>query len=422
MTDAKNDHGARPAHHVEPGHGAEPEGAGPGDPGPGDDLPASPDRPALQGADPQEPDPHGPLYYLCRNLARMVWQYPAARTAVKVLPVVGLVALYLLRFLLYPVFVAVRQRSPTIVGVALALLIIGLTRRFAPRRRWLTLGSMLLAAGVCLVLLLAPVDIVRELSLYVAYNAVDRRPLTRLPLTIKERVYPLTMVDRIVEDRLTGSHYDVSKFEMMRHQNRLYWTAQKTPVGLVNRASLEDVQGVVRVDAGSVAFEMKHFDVKFAHGRDMPLMKDLVHYALPRELSLVDLFDKQIDSHDVTYIQTDGGDWVQVVALIDWDGIFPFTYPRFGGVFVVPERDKGSIRLYRPEEIEKVPFLKDQNLLPEAISDFYAEAWKFNQGFWGWFRRRGITKITQIPEDTNPQPFTVYFKDVAGQEGMFQFY
>jgi hypothetical protein len=382
----------------------------------GDRVPAG-DGEAAAGA----PE-HGPLYYVCRNLGRILWSYRAVRGAVRASPFVLLPSFWLGRAFLQPYLVALRRSSPQLVALALSVVVVAAAVRLGRGRPGLARGIAVLVAAAWIGLVVLPVDPFREMSLYAGYRSLDRRVLARLPLTDDERVYPLAMIARIVGDRLTESHFTVSRFELMRRGRELYWVAQKTPSGNVNRLSLEPIPGLIQVPASATSVDIRHIEARFAYGRDVMWFQELARYVLPRRLSFVDLFDKEIDPDDVTYMIDDSGNWVQVVAVIDWDGVFPAVVPRFAGVFVCPQEGRGDIQFLAPDRIAAAPFLQKQNLLPEVVSSFYAEAWKFNQGLSGWLRNRGVTKITTVPEDANQQPFTVHFRDVDGNDGLYQFF
>jgi hypothetical protein len=383
-----------------------------------DSGPQTPDS-GLQTPD-SEPE-HGPLYYLFRNVFRMFWKHKAIRVAVQASPFVLMAALYLGRAFANPKLVVLRQHSPMLITILFTGIVMALPwtlRSLKGLRKVVTVAVI----AMWIVLWALPFDPFRELSLYYGHTLLDKRPLEKLPLTDNERIYPLSLVKRIVEDRMTQSHVSIAPFEMLREKEELSWVAQKTPAGAINQMTLEEVSGLVKVAASSVTVNIEHIPVKFPYGRDLFFLQDLNRYLLPRKLGFLDIFDKQIDQDDVTFVKDDKGKWVAVVSVIDWDGLFPFCIPRFGGVFVCPQKGEGDIRYYSPEEIAQTPHLRDQNLLPEDISSFYAEGWKFNQGFMAWVRNRGVTKITTIPEDTAQQPFSVFFRGVEGRDGLFQFF
>lgn len=373
------------------------------------------ERPILLGS------PARGLRYLAPNLARAIWKRRAGRVAILSSIVTLSAGLYVLRSLLYPLLIALRPHTPVIVGLLLTtVVVIVLGRALAGRRRVFWGVTSLLALAWALLLGL-PFNVPRELSRWYGFTMLEKIELTELPLTARERVLPLSMIEGIAIDRATGSDLRIEQFKLIDYDGALYWIAPETPVGLVDRLTLREIRGLVRMEASTMDVEAKHFDVDFAYGRGLLRPRDLLRTTLPNRLGLLDLFDKEIEQ-EVRYVQINVDTFVQVVALTDWEGLFPFAIPTFGGVFVINAHGEQDIRFYTPAEIASVPYLQGQNLLPEKVSHFYAESWTYNQGLWGWLRNRGRTEITQIPEDTNPQPFTVYFRDVRGEEGLYQFY
>lgn len=362
---------------------------------------------------------HGVLYYVVRNLGRKARASRLGRALALLAGGLGLLGLYLARSLANPYLVAVRRQSPALVlAMGCALLVVA-TRRRGPALR---LGGLGLVLATWLGILAYPGSFFRDLSRYGAWRSMERHELARLPVTDHERIYPLSLVGRIVEDRTSQSEIAVSPFEMQLRGETLYWVAQKTPVGRVAHLTLEDVGGLVQVEASSVEVKIQHHEVDFPYGRDVALVKDLGRFVLPRQLGLLDSFDKELDREDLSFHQDAEGRWVMVMAVVDWDGVFPYCVPRFGGVFVCPQEGQGEVRWVAPEEIPELSWLREQNLVPEGVSQFYAEAWAFQRGLWGWASNEGVTKITSIPEDTAQQPFAVFFRDVAGRDGIFQFF
>lgn len=366
-------------------------------------------------------DEHGPLFYLFRNLGRKIWARPILRKVVCFGPFVLLIVIYCASAFSNPVMVSLRKQSPAIITGLMSLALVAAVQSYVSRawpRRLVTLCVVAFWVGVAA----SPYSFFYNVSLYGAFLSIDRHELAKLPVTTHERIFPLSLVNRIVEDRLTQSHFTISPFEIMQDKGQLYWVAQKTPSGVIDKATLKDVTGLVSVGASNINVEIEHHKVDFPYGRDLFILKDLGHYVLPHKLGFVDIFDKELDRDDVTYMRDDKGQWVMVMAVIDWDGLWPFCIPKFGGAYVCPQRGQGEVRLVSPEEIAQIPWLREQNLVPETLTTFYADSWKFNQGLWGWLRNQGVTKITKIPEDTAQQPFCVWVKDLGGHDGMFQFF
>ena len=50
------------------------------------------------------------------------------------------------------------------------------------------------------------------------------------------------------------------------------------------------------------------------------------------------------DPVDVSYVPDDDGQWVQIVSLIRWSGLF-FPQPEFGGVQLIRQHERGARRV-----------------------------------------------------------------------------
>src|SRR3989344_2102693 len=98
---------------------------------------------------------------------------------------------------------------------------------------------------------------------------------------------------------------------------------------------------------------------------------------------------------DVKYVKDDDGQWVQLVLLVRWKGIF-FPYPEFGGVQLIKQREWSIGKLFarfftgegvwiRPEDVPKHRFLVGQNIVPYAVSRFAANSFRFQNGFFAPF-------------------------------------
>ncbi len=131
---------------------------------------------------------------------------------------------------------------------------------------------------------------------------------------------------------------------------------------------------------------------------------------------------------DVVYIKDDRGEWVQIVSLIRWRGVF-FPQPEFGGVYVVTQMEETlwrDLKLFilgagvwvSPQDIGKYPCLRGQNILSYRVSRYIADSFRFKEGFTGPlpFYHYGDIRIPDLEADVNPQPFTVHI-NIPGREG-----
>jgi hypothetical protein len=130
---------------------------------------------------------------------------------------------------------------------------------------------------------------------------------------------------------------------------------------------------------------------------------------------------------DVKYAKDDNGEWVQLVALVRWDGIF-FPRPEFGGVQVIRQSKGGLLHWLKtiffgdgewvqPEDVAKHAYLRGQNLVPYEVGRYAAESFRFQNGFLAPLPgfHRGDVRIPDLPSDVNNQPFITFFRFAEGQ-------
>jgi hypothetical protein len=142
---------------------------------------------------------------------------------------------------------------------------------------------------------------------------------------------------------------------------------------------------------------------------------------------------------DIRYMKNDSGEWVEVVSLIRWKGLF-FPYPVFGGVQVI-EQDKidaspGEVALsviertffgkgewIAPEKIKDYPFLQGQSIVSKDVTKAVASSMKFRFGILAPIpgRHLGDVRIPEQKVNAGSQPFITYFKDSV-PEGLYHYF
>lgn len=371
--------------------------------------------------------------------------------------IIGLVSLYLTRAFWYYEVNLIRQHTPELITIFIALfllitfVLITTSVKFRVLKLFFGFLAFLQFTIICGTVFVYitmsenennPFNILNKRE---AINNVVVKELEYLPLTSKERIYPYETILKIARDKITSSSYTVEHFEMVydNNTNDLYWNAEKSPTGDINKLAT-NVTGIVSLNATSEQILKDEVQVEFNYGRKLKWFNSL-NYILPKMLSLGDYFDKTIDDN-VRLIKTNNNEWVQVVGVTDWVGVWPSTYPKFAGVFVINQKSpkydsvtllntdffvsskNPEIKFYTPEQIKDIDYLKNQNLVPTEVTKFYAESWTFKNGIFNFFvNKEELTKITKIKEEINQQPFTVYFEDVKSinsdkENGLYQFY
>jgi hypothetical protein len=357
------------------------------------------------------------LYWLCRHLATGLWRWlKRHRVLGLILLVVGALGLLVFRGWVHPLVLGLRLH---LAPVLLALLLLGGTgwcwRK--GRRTLSAVGSLVILGG--LFLFLIPRHGPREyLTLWWHYQGTPKETLATLPVTAHERVHPRNAVQTLAREGISEVH-EVSSANFVRDGEDYVWTMAIEPAFLARRL-VGTTQAVLRVRADQAALNFSRenrSDVRFITGESMLWGRNARLAALKR-LDPWRYFN--LEPTNVRYLRNDAGEWVQVVSFIRWKGWF-LPRPVFGGVMVIPQVEGatgslvnvfGGLGTYHaPGEVSRHRYLTGQNLLPEEVSRFTAESFRFSRGFLAPFPgyRLGDIRIPDVAGDHNDQPFTSYF-------------
>jgi len=268
------------------------------------------------------------------------------------------------------------------------------------------------------------------LGLYWHYNTIEKADIQILPTTDNERIQPLNSIRALSGEAMTEVE-QVSEPSFTRIKNDYYWTMAVEPSFAIRRATgrISEVIGV-SASAPSPNFSKENrSNVSFLTGENMLLSRNIITAATKR-FGLWRFFN--YEPNDVRYAQDDKGEWVQLVSLTKWKGFF-CPRPVFGGVLIIEQSSGstidwlknlvvGSGKWVRTNEISNYSFLKGQNLLPQRVSRFTANSFRFQQGFFSPMPgyHLGDIRIPDLPGDYNDQPFTAYFN--FGEEGKLYHY
>ena len=207
-------------------------------------------------------------------------------------------------------------------------------------------------------------------------------------------------------------------FKFVRDSAAYRWTMAKEPSThyWVKRLS-EGVKLVYSVPAevSSLNFSgQNQSPVNFSIGQTL-LLGEEAQVATLRCLPFYDLFTTEVG--EPRFMRDDHHQWVQVLPLIRWTGhgfwgIF-FPQPEFGGVQVIRQGDGecsffsvacaqralfGAGTTYTPEQMEKIPYLQNQNLMPKEVVMSIASSFRFQKGFMAPLPiyHNGDTRIPEI--------------------------
>ncbi len=288
-------------------------------------------------------------------------------------------------------------------------------------RKKFRLGSIIMALSLGIGIMAFPVHsgIRHYLALWWQYENHPRKELNKLPLTGFERIHPRNAVQTLAREGISDVH-EVSAPEFVRDGDDYVWTMAIEPAFAIRRLTGQ-INEVIRVPANRVALNFSGENrraVDFFTGEGMLASRN-TRNAVINSFGFWRFLN--YEPVQVRYLRNDDGEWVQMVSLVKWKGFF-LPRPVFGGVVIIPQGQgienvlKASIigagKWIPPHKISKHKFLLDQNLIPERVSRFTAQSYRFSRGFFSPMPgyHHGDIRIPDLPGDYNDQPFTGYFK------------
>lgn len=333
-------------------------------------------------------------------------------------------------------FIGIRRFGP-ITGLA-ALVLFAIYKLIAMKSR--IAGGIVVVILVVLPIVLSFVSKVKPwelygfISEYARYQTIEKIEIVSLPETGHEVMQPKISVHTIGEQELQQSE-QISSGHLIRIDTQYRWTMAKEPIPQLKyaRSRLSDgIKAVYSIPAerSSLDFADNRDSVDFAIGETL-LLGEEANIAVMRALPFLDLFNTE--TGEARFMKNDKGEWVEVIPLIKWQGAglwgFFFPQPEFGGVHVITQKEGhvpylfvtaafwqraffGAGTTYTPDEIEKIPYLTNQNLMPHDVKESIAKSFRFQNGILGPvnFSHEGDTRIPEIDGGIGSLPVTAYFK------------
>jgi len=374
---------------------------------------------------------HSKFFWLCRRLINGLGAYLKKHiyfflfffTAV-------IIAFFLLRAAIHPYVLAIRTRMfLVVVGAPIAFF----AWRMLFYGRWL---RRLLIASVCIPLFSALSfwgdEIHEYLSLYYRFISVKKVEINLLPITDFERIQPLNSVYSLAFEAMSETENPTLP-DLVRVGNEYRWTLAIEPAYPIPRLLLgvREIFSVSAISASPNFVKSNRIAVNFPVGESLLYGRNAFTAAI-RSFGIRRYLN--YEPTDVVYVTDNNGEWVEVVSLVRWRGIF-FPRPEFGGVQVIRQYKGSSVEDLRlillgvgdwipPERIQEYPFLAGQNIMSYAVSRYIANSFRFHKGFLGPLPgyHRGDIRISNRAEDVNDQPFTVFFSSISGRKGMLYHY
>ncbi len=256
-------------------------------------------------------------------------------------------------------------------------------------------------------------------SLHYRYRTTQIEVLDEMPLTHHERIQPLNSIHSLADENIHNNDAAMIP-RFVRIGEDYNWTILIEPEYFLPRyfGKVSYLFNVPATTPSPMFGADNRVDVNFDAGETL-LFSHNIKTCVIRSFGVWRFFN--YEPSDVICIKDASGEWVQVVSLIKWKGIL-CPRPEFGGVQVIRQKQFsfinslkrmlfGSGVWIRPEDISKHKYLYGQNILPYDVSTYYANSFRFQEGFFSPFPgyHRGDIRIPSLPSDMNEQPFTTYF-------------
>ncbi len=392
-----------------------------------------------EAVDVKEEKEHGWLYWMFVNIGKRSIGFWKKHKILGTL--LGFLLLYILfigRSAYQPAFIWIRRYF------LLVLLLLALALWFRRMFKRSVLKGKIISTVSFLALLAIGIFLGRQiyeyLGLYTHYKQLNKVELSALPQTDHERIQPLNSVATLVRQESLSETEAATSPRFTRRQDGSYdfsMAVGPSPKYKVQQFS-KDLYRVISVSATAPApnfsAENQH-DAKFDVG-ELLIFSRRTKNAVIRSMPIWRYFN--YEPVETYFIENDEGEFVQVTSLVKWKGLL-IPRPVFGGVTVINQLEKRSFgntvkrilfgkgKYIKPVDIGQYAYLKGQNLVPEKVSRFTANSYRFQEGFLAPIPgyHEGDIRIPVLKTDQNAMPFVAYFiwDDVNDAENkLYHFY
>lgn len=373
----------------------------------------------------------GRLYWFVRNVSKKAKAFYQRHKLVFTIVFVLLVStLFVSRAYFHPFVIAGRRYVfAAVILIPLVLLLAWqLKKRDVRGKVFVGCVGVLLFAGIGY----AVRDVHHYVELYIRYLSLNRVDLATLPVSAYERIQPRNSIFSLAHEVMTESESPLEP-DFVRVGDEYRWTMAIEPAYPISRV----VSGVKELYNVSATAPSPSFAKEHRLPVDFQVSENLL-YGRNSHINTIRTFGLwrflNYEPADVIYFPDEQGEWVQVVSLVRWRGLF-FPRPEFGGVQLIRQEPYTIINSLRrmfigsgewvsPEEITKHSFLKGQNTLSYVVSRHIANSFRFQNGFFAPlpFYHVGDIRIPDMAVDVNDQPFTGYFILPGEKEGKLYHY
>lgn len=372
---------------------------------------------------------HGALYWLAvHSYAGLKHRYQTHRLKLIVTFIVLVFVCFFARAFVQPYVLLMRIYS---VEVVLTIAVLWLLTKFSRHMGKKSWAAVVVILGVIISTSFLSWTPHSYMTLYLQHKSLSQTALAEIPETDYERVQPLSSI-RVFANQITTNNVSPTEPYNVWVDGDSRWTMGVEPSYFWGRlfGTITEVLCVSATDSSPDFSKENRHAVNFQVGENMYLGKN-AHVCAVKTFGIGRFLS--YEPADVRYLKDDGGNWVQVISLVKWEGFF-FPQPTFGGVHVIPQSEGGLLHFLKtlcvgdgefipPEAISQHSYLCGQNLVPFQVSRHVAQSFRFHKGFiaplWGYHQHDLC--IPDLPGDYNDQPFTTYFR--TGDSGkLYQYF
>jgi|GEM_PF-289054 len=382
---------------------------------------------------------HNALYWIFHNTGKsMKGFFKRNKLLSIVLLLVLALALFLMRSSIQPGVVFLRRYF--LLFVIFAVITYFLLRNWPRKTVAQKFGRAGVILGLFAVLYFFGRPVYEYVGLSIHYNKIEKVELNELPETFNERIQPLNAIRTLTNQELLSETESATDPKFIRRKDGSYSFSMAlgpSPKYKVQQVS-KDMEKVIAVSATSPAPDFSagsqhdaHFDIG-----EFLVFSRRTDIAAVKSLNFLQYWN--YEPADVRFIEDDNGNWVQVVSLVKWKGLF-IPRPVFGGVIVIEQNDIedfatvskrvlfGRGKFISADDIEDHEFLRGQNIIPIKVSEWIAKSFRFQEGFFAPMPgyHEGDIRIPKLKSDQNAMPFIAFFqfnKVNSGEDKLYNYF
>ncbi len=345
--------------------------------------------------------------------------------------ILGLILLFIFRASFQPLLLQVREHSFVVISLLFVLIGTGLLSRFRVSAKVLVPAVL---ATVFLLFVFVASGAQQYLASYFRYKTLNIVTLDRLPLTESDRIQPLNSIHIQASEKINETE-SVSEPDLVLVDGKQRWVMEIYPSYFGQKILDGHIKELFNVSATSASPDFSdREEVDFSTGEHLLFSKDVKHNAL-NALGFLGYFN--YFPTNVKLIQNDRHEWVQVVSMAKYVGVF-FPHIEFAGVHIIEQKAEDDSTVLNflkrisiglgtfipADEIKNYPYLQGQNLYSYAASRNIAGSFKFQKGLFAPVRtyHEGDIRIPEMKGDRNEMPYVLTFNNIKNEKGLFHYF